>query len=395
MQELPRPPIEVSAHGPTLGVATSLSEIAVLVSEWEEIVQRSDELDLFLSPSWMMLWYKTVMNAHSEPAVVWVKGPDGRLAGVLPLVRSRRYFGPIPCTLYELAGEELVCGDHLGLVTSPTDFIDVYGMVRDWLLARAADGALVCLVALDAEGHFATSLQRDVEERAKRWRQIMPDIAPRLSLPTSYEAYEKLLNPKRRRLIRANWRRLYSEHNATFHCNDEIVPLESVLDEWFVLHDTLWASRGRHTSLKNNHLREFLRQFCREAARRGWLRLHQLRVNHRLIGGLIVFHWKNRAYFYQLGWTPDFASYGIGELIFTHSIHVAIEEGLSVVDFLRGQQPYKFWLRAQPHLMTGVEFACGCPGRQLFWASEARERLVRIIRRLQGIGRAAVQRSVD
>lgn len=388
MQELPQPPIDVSAHGPALGVATSLSEIAALVSEWEDIVQRSDELDLFLSPSWMMLWYKIVMSTHSEPAVVWVRAPDGRLAGILPLVRNRRYFGPIPRTLYESAGEEIVCGDHLGLVTSLTDFTDVYGMVRDWLLAQAADGALVRLVALDAENHFATSLQRDVEKRAKRWRQIMPDIAPRLSLPTSYEAYEKLLNPRRRRWIRANWRRLDSDYGATLHCNDELASLNSVLDEWFALHDRSWASRGRHTALESNRLREFLRQFCQEAAQQGWLRLYQLRVKEQLVAGLIVFHRKGRAYSYQLGWAPEFADYGIGELLLVHSIRVAINERLSVFDFLRGSQPYKFWLRAQPHPMTGVEFACGGPGRQFFWAGEARERLVRVIRSLQRIGRA-------
>lgn len=393
IQELPRPSNHISAHGPALGVATSLSEIAALVGEWEEIVQRTDELDLFLMPSWVMLWYKTVMSEHSEPVVVWVRTSDGRLVGLLPLVRRECHFGPIPFTLYELAGEELVCGEHLGLVTTSTNFSYVYAMVLDWLLARAADGALVRLIALDAGGYFATSLQRDLEGRVKRWRQVMLYDAPRLNLPVSYETYEKLLNPKRRRWIRANQRRLDSDYSAIFDYNDAVLPLESVLDEWFALHDTLWASRGLHTSLESKRLRVFLRQFCQEAARQGWLRLHQLRVNHRLIGGLIVFHWKDRAYFYQLGWALDFANYGIGELMFTHSIRIAIEEGLSVADFLRGQQPYKYWLRAKPHPMTGIEFAYGCPGRQFFWVRETRERFMRIIRNLPGIGQGVAQRN--
>lgn len=379
----------VSSQNDVLGVATSSSEIAALAIEWESIVQQSDELDLFVSPSWMTLWYETVMSGQAQPAVVWVNAPDGRLAGVLPLVRHRRrYLGPVPCTLYESAGDAVICGDHLGLVVSQRDFAYVYSLVRDWLLSRAADGALVRLVALDEGGRFATSLQRDLEEHTTRWRHVMQQVAPRLSLPDSYEAYERLLSSKRRKLIRRNWRSLERDHGATVCCNDEAAPLESVLEEWFALHDKLWASRGRCTALESNQLREFLRRFCQEAARRGWLRLHQIRVNQRLVAGTIVFHWKDRAYYYQSGWAQEFADYGIGELVVTQSIRVAIDERLSVFDFLRGAERYKFWLRAQPHALVGLEFACGGPAWWLVWAGGIRERVGRIVRRVKGAGNA-------
>lgn len=380
---------DVSSQHEVLGVATSPSEIAALAIEWEGIVQRSDEMDIFVSPIWIMLWYETVMNGKDRPAVVWVNAPDGRLAGVLPLVRRRRYFGLVPYTLYESAGDSVVCGDHLGLVVSPSDFAYVYDAVREWLLAQAADGALMRLVALDEQGRFTTSLRRDVEKYAARWRYVVPQVAPRLSLPGSYEAYEQLLNSKRRKLVRRNWRHLERDHGATVCCNDAAAPLGSVLDEWFALHDRLWASRRRHTALENDRLREFLQRFCQEAARRGWLRLHQIRVNGRLTAGTIVFHWKDRAYYYQSAWNPEFADYGIGELVVTQSIRAAIDEGLAIFDFLRGAERYKFRLRAQPHALVGLEFARGGPARWLVWAGDMRERTGRIVRRLRRVGGGA------
>lgn len=379
-----------------LGVAASLPEIAALAVEWENIVQQSEELDLFVSPSWMIPWYQTVMSRHDQPAVVWVKGPDGRLVGVLPLVRRRRYLGPVPVTLYESAGDAVVCGDHLGLVASARDFAYVYDQVRNWLLTQVDKGALIRLVALDEGGRFATLMQHDVEEHKARWRCIMPQIAPRLKLPHSYDVFELLLNSKRRKLIRRNWRHIERDHGVTLSCNNnDGASLESVLEEWFELHDSLWASRGRRTTLENVRLRQFLQQFCQEAARRGWLRLHQMRVNQQLIAGTIIFHWRDRAYYYQSAWDPAFADYGIGELVVTHSIRTAIDEGLSLFDFLRGEEQYKFRLRAQPFALVGLEFACCGPANWLLWAGCVRKRIGQTVRRLKGTARAKPQAGGD
>lgn len=378
-----------------LGVATSLPEIEAIATDWENIVQQSDELDLFVSPSWMVPWYQTVMSHRDQPAVVWVKGPDGRLVGVLPLVRRRRYLGPVPVMLYESAGDAVVCGDHLGLVASARDFAYVYDQVRNWLLTQVDSGALVRLVALDEGGRFATLMQHDVEKHKVRWRRIMPQIAPQLLLPASYEAYERLLSANQRQHIRRNWRRLKRDHTTIVCCNGEVVPLEDVLKEWFALHDRLWASRAQRTALKNDRLRKFLRQFCQEAARQGWLRLHQIRVNQRLVAGTIIFHWKDRAYYYQLGWSPEFAKYGIGTLVLTNSIQAAIDEGLSVFDFLRGAEPFKFRLQAQPHTLAGLEFACRGPAYWLLWAGHMRKRIGQTMRWLKATTRAAKPQAIS
>lgn len=379
-----------------LGVATSLPEIEAIATDWENIVQQSDELDLFVSPSWMMPWYQTVMSHRDQPAVVWVKGPDGRLVGVLPLVRRRRYLGPVPVTLYESAGDAVVCGDHLGLVASTRDFAYVYDQVRNWLLTQVDSGALIRLVALDEGGQFATLMQHDVEKHKVRWRYIMPQIAPRLKLPNSYDAFELLLNSRRRKLIRRNWRHIERDYGITLSCyTNDSASLESVLAEWFELHDSLWASRGQHTALENVRLRQFLQQFCQEAAQRGWLRLYQIRVNQQLVAGTIIFHWQDRAYYYQLAWDPAFADYGIGELIITHSIRTAIDEGLSLFDFLRGEEQYKFRLRAQPYALIGLEFACRGPAYWLLCAGRMRERIGQTVRRLKGTAKAKPQAGGD
>ena len=389
MQQYPVQSAANSPRKPIITVATSLSEIAPLVSEWDSLVQRSDDLDLFVSPAWMTLWYETFLSGQEKPALVCVTDTEGRLAGVLPLVTGRRYFGPVPYLIYESAsGDAIACGDHLGLVASPDNFTWVYREVWDWLLARAADGALVRLLALDEATPFAISLQRDIKEHAARWRQVMSTLAPRLPLPSSYEAYERLLSRKRRQWIRHNWRILERDHNAMVCCNDEVAPLDTVLEEWLVLHDQLWATRRQNTTLENRRFREFIRRFCYEAARCGWLRLHQLRVKERLVAGMIVFHWKDRAYCYQSARHPDFAAYDVGELMFIHCIHTAINEGMSVFDFLRGEERYKFRLRAQPHTLLGFEFACSYPGQCLVWAGNVRGELGQIVRRLKGTANA-------
>ena len=56
------------------------------------------------------------------------------------------------------------------------------------------------------------------------------------------------------------------------------------------------------------------------------------------------------------GTNDDFARYSPGILLMHEFIHHAIEEGLKVVDFTRGDERYKFVLGGKPHDNFDVEF---------------------------------------
>jgi CelD/BcsL family acetyltransferase involved in cellulose biosynthesis len=76
----------------------------------------------------------------------------------------------------------------------------------------------------------------------------------------------------------------------------------------------------------------------------GLLRLHALRLDGRIVAVMYALAAKRRAYCYICGFDPEFAALSPGTLILGHSIWQAVREGADEVDFLRGQERFKyFW----------------------------------------------------
>jgi CelD/BcsL family acetyltransferase involved in cellulose biosynthesis len=55
-----------------------------------------------------------------------------------------------------------------------------------------------------------------------------------------------------------------------------------------------------------------------------------------------VFSYKKHAFFYQNGWAPDLAPYGVGLIGVQLALRHAAEAGYKSFDFLRGDEPYKY-----------------------------------------------------
>ena len=364
-----REPRDVTA--PSVGVADSTDAIDDLAGEWGALFGASSRAAVFLSPSWIRAWYDTLMPRGSRPAVVWTRNPDGALSGVLALsCRPSRLPG---CSVYELAGEAVACGDHQDLLLAPGARGDAAGFaLLEWIGDRLAGGALFRLRAMDADARLQAAAAVACSGRPPRRRVMVPDTIPQLELPGRFEEYEAQLAARRRKAIRRNRRQLERDHAVEWVPASGAIP-DAAIEEWMSLHDRLWSSRRRRTALAQPALREFIRRFAREAAAHGWLRLYRMRVDGDLAAGLLVFRRGDRAYYYQSAWDPALADYGVGELVVTWAIRDAIEDGAQVFDFLRGAERYKFRLRARPVPAHGCDLAGRWPATAMLAVGQLRD----------------------
>ena len=132
----------------------------------------------------------------------------------------------------------------------------------------------------------------------------------------------------------------------------------------------------------NPKMQTFLHQFCNRALDKGWLRLHQILVEDQLIAGIIVFHWRDQAYYYQSGWDIDNIEFSPGDLMLDQSIHTAIDEGKIAFDFLRGDEEYKSRFKASPELLFSYELASGALGRSLVVFSKIKKHIKQFLKRV-------------
>lgn len=347
-----------------------------IVPGWNAILARSSASTVFSSPEWQLGFLEAFAD-DLDPAIVVVHDDDG-VRGILPMARTRR---DRLLSTTELAGERLVAGDHLGLVASDTDHHRVWPAVERWLEEELSRRVRVRLFAMD-DNATAAALRRAAVDRGWTMRQAYREIAPRLTLPSSYESFEKSLSPNRRQQLRRKWRRLHKAHPSAMTCqNDERRSLDDVMDDLACLHRRVWNERGRPGVLDEPRMRHFLWKFCHRAHARGWLRLRQLYVEDRLVAGILLFHAGRTASFYQSGWDTSFKSFSVGDLMMTHSIRSAIEEGMTTFDFLRGHETYKFGYGASPEELLGYELARKPLGRLAVGAARAKTSLKAFVRR--------------
>jgi CelD/BcsL family acetyltransferase involved in cellulose biosynthesis len=126
--------------------------------------------------------------------------------------------------------------------------------------------------------------------------------------------------------------------------------LPAFVEALFRLHDARWQHVGQPGVLADPAIRRFHRRAAPLLQSSGLLRLHALRLDERIVAVMYALHARDRAYCYLCGFDPECGALSPGTLILGHSIRQAVGEGAREVDFLRGQERFKyFWgVRARP-----------------------------------------------
>ena len=379
--------------GLTARVITDRGAVDAIVPEWTTLLADGARGGLFSTPEWQLSWLDAIPG--SSPRYVTVSDDAGGLRGVLPLATRSRKIGPLTLRALELGGEAIAGGDHLGFVVRESDAAAAWAAAAPLIRASAQDADLVRLASIDAgEAAFALAALSN----AAGWHAYArrEDVAPRMPLPRGGTDLLDAFRPQRRTKIRYYERHLASSHpSAAFVVNDARVPVAAALDALVSLHGSRWQIRGETGVMVDSDFATFVRRFSAQAHARGWLRLHQLFVEDRIVAVLLAFHWRGTASAWVLGWNPAFARWNVAELLFVHSMREAAREGMHTYDFLRGREPYKFRFPVEAPALIRQDWTMTSRGRiaadaglvtELVFASARRwrtraERVVRRVRR--------------
>ena len=139
--------------------------------------------------------------------------------------------------------------------------------------------------------------------------------------------------------IRSSRRRMEREHEVRFR-RAEPATVERDFTTLLDLHRRRWAERGEPGAIPT-WSEPFHRAFAAAAAARGWLRLHVLELDGTPAAAWYGWRHGSRTYFYQSGFDPAMAHFGLGALMLAHTIEEAAGEGAAVYDMLWGDEGYK------------------------------------------------------
>jgi CelD/BcsL family acetyltransferase involved in cellulose biosynthesis len=302
------------------------------------------DLGPFVTPSWAKLWRRhfgaasrlVVLAAddgstdNGEPWALWPLESDPE--GVLWHVGGREvtdYAAP------------LFDGDAESFASEVAEYLSENRSVWKQLRIEALPGDI------GFHGPFAESLAA----RGAKVELVFDEVCPVLDLPASFDEYLGRLHKKHRHEVRRKQRRLRSELGPPTLRVSRPETLESDIALFFSWHRNSKGSKG---GFLDAGYESFFRDVLRTSSREGWLRLSFLQVDGIPYSAIFAFEWQGRLFIYNSAHEPTARHLSPGIVHLVEEIRSGIERGLSALDFLQGDERYKFELGARPRQLVTV-----------------------------------------
>ena len=241
--------------------------------------------------------------------------------------------------------------DYATLLCAPDDLPAVADALADYCATAGDPEHPLPWDAVDLRRMRTGDPAADALEQAFGQREIASgwtlnvereDVCPVATLPTgaTLDDYLATLGKKERHEIRRKVRR--AEAAGEIRLDDSTDPLAD-LPAFIDLHQKRWGADGLFPDTRGgDESRVFFRRLFELFGADGPLHLAFLTVGGRRIAAGVSFETANSLLYYNAGVDPDARDLSPGVVMVERYVRRALERGMHRMDFLRGDEPYKY-----------------------------------------------------
>ena len=324
---------------------TTLDGLVALQKEWTDLLAQSDVRVIFLTPEWIVTWWRLFGEDESilGPKALWILTVrDGsRLVGLVPfMIRTRKRFGMTLRVLEFVGGgfgdysDFIITGDRRRILQTFWAHIakrkvwDI-GILND--CSGFADHATLSEQCLPVEGIHL---------------QGMPgEICPHVRISGSWDVFyedafkQRAHGGRRKKELRRLERQLADKGHVMYRVIHGRKDDPCFLEKMAAVQQ---CGAGAGNLFKDPSKQIFLDQFALETADKDWVRISTLEIDGVWVAYYFGFYYDNRYGLYNTSFVHDLASCSPGSLLMIHLLKEAFEEGMEEVDFMRGAEDFKF-----------------------------------------------------
>ncbi|OLE35432.1 MAG: hypothetical protein AUG48_10660 [Actinobacteria bacterium 13_1_20CM_3_68_9] len=330
-------------------VIDKADDLAPVLDAWRRLAAARG--NAFVTPEWYLAALKA-LHGSAVPAVAVMRGNDGEVRGLLPLVDCHSKSGS---RLLSFPGTRFA--DIFHPVAEQHDEVEVAAAVAP-VLARHVGAR--CRLDLGRVGVGAGWWR----ELAQAWPDrltVVPqpeDALPYVALEgLDWHEYLASRSGQFRNQVKRKRRSLERDHEVRVRRSDTAEEVTSDLDTLFKLHDARWDDRPGVSSIARAEARQLHREFAAAAHERGWLRLYLLEVDGVAAAAWYGWYVGDRFSYYQAGFEPAWSRYSVGFLLLAETVREAIAEGAAEYDLLVGDEAFKARFATGERLGTSVLLA--------------------------------------
>jgi CelD/BcsL family acetyltransferase involved in cellulose biosynthesis len=296
-------------------------------TEWAGLAEQCAEQIPFVTPAWQRLWLSH-FQADKRVQILTIRDGE-RLVAVAPMLRSD--------SEAEFVGHHSIC-DYLDIVvaqgfehstiTTLLQHMKAEGVTRlDLRGLREDSPVLPAILATCAGAGFAATKEHEA-------------LSPRVLLPSTWDDYLGTLSKKDRHEMRRKMRRLET-------AGDIEMKIVTTADEAAPLLDTLFhlmriSNHHKEEFLDRPGMADFFREMTAVMADAGMLRLYSLTLDGHDVAMVHNLDVGGTLYMYNSGYDPALSHYAVGLMSKALLIRDAVESGHICVDFMRGDESYKY-----------------------------------------------------
>lgn len=353
--------------------------LEILRPEWQELLKASSVDCLFMSWEWLASWWKHVAAGRRLHVLTVRRG--GRLVGIAPwALRPAQPGRLIPFRALEFMGMGDIGSDYLDLIARPEDEAEVVKVLGDYLEKHRM---FVEFQRVKHSSQRVATLISRLDQAGWQTQQLITENCAYLDLKGhSWKSYLSTVSRSHRANVNRRQRRLKeSFQSVEFLMATDEAARAACFKDFAHLHAMRWSGDERSTALTGPTVMAFHEEFSRLALERGWLRLYVLKLDGKAVASTYSFRYGDVFYYYQAGYDPAYCSYSVGLSTLAMAIERSIEEGITEIDFLHGEEEYKaLWTRTRRDLERAQCFPPNVYGALYRKAMGLRRGLKRLIR---------------
>ena len=356
----------MSASTGTRPVAVRRAFDLIPAETWDALAERTPWATPFSRHCVQRAWWDAYgSTAHDQTLVVADEAAPDEIVGIVPLMHRHELepgdvaartilrhqpgpaLRPVPAAATAVFFGASYHADYATILAAPPDLTAVCETVVGWLAAAdQSNWDVVDLRRLRAGDPAADALTKALEWAAPGacWfvTREQEDVCPIVTLApgTDYDGYLGTLGGKERHEIRRKVRR--AEAAGEVRLERSANPIDD-LDAFVELHQKRWGAEGLFPPTEGGAAsRRFFAGLFEDCAPSGIVDLSFLTVGGRRIAAGVTFDDGEAVYYYNAGVDPDARDLSPGVVMVARYIQRAIELGRTRLDFLRGDEPYKY-----------------------------------------------------
>jgi CelD/BcsL family acetyltransferase involved in cellulose biosynthesis len=230
--------------------------------------------------------------------------------------------------------------DNLDILVSPGYEAEIIDAFFEFIEKRLRGWDVCELTTVPSQSRSAKPLLLKLQQR--HWYHLTRQRpCSMVTLPETWEAYQKRLSSKERGKINYLSRRLEKTYNLRFYECTEASELDLCLEHLYRLHQARWEAKGELGSFRSIARRNFYSDMSRLLLQRGRLEFWLLELNGQTVAALFGFRHLNTVYALQEGFDPSYQADSIGYVLRAHMLGRLIAAGVRRYDFLAAYNPSK------------------------------------------------------